>query len=531
MDLISLATGKKFKQNYERYHQPNAALDSLNWNPSESLNTSSSEVEKEQWFLSIMSTEKHKNVEDEETSYLVNWDGPQDPLNPKNWSHTKKLWIIVQICIVTMSVTFASSVFSTGVPEVVKTFHASTPVASLGTCTYLVGFSMGSLPFAPLSGIYGRFIVYFVTLLIFTVLQVGGGVAQNVWTLPILRYFQGFFGSTPLANCGGTASDIYSPLEYTFAVPILCAFPFLGPVVGPIIGDFISQSYLGWRWTFWITMIFSGAVVLLITFALPETHADTILFYKARYLRRVTGNPLRYTKNEKQRDPKSAIIRAFTNAASLLISEPIVVCFTLYVTILFAIVYINFESYPIVYSQYGFNQGEQGLSFIGIGVGILLATSFTPLVYYYYSRIFKRENGNVAPEHRLYPLFVGCFLLPISLFWLAWTCYPNKIHWIVPIISSILFGASLLLIFSVVFTYFIDTYQSLAPSALAAATLVRYSTSGGMTMVARPMYHNLGNHYATTVLACISSAMIPIPFVFYRYGKAIRSYSKYAYKD
>ncbi|EPY51058.1 MFS transporter [Schizosaccharomyces cryophilus OY26] len=538
MDLISLATGKKFEEHYAKLHRQNVenlSIDHRSFDPSISK-TSSDELDKEQWFLDVMQINKSDNVieekmhEKENKDYLVTWDGPQDALNPKNWSNMNKWWIIIQICIITMPVTFSSSVYSTGISEVVKVFHASIPVASLGTCTYLVGFSMGSLPFAPLSGIYGRFIVYLITLIVFTLLQIGGGVAQNVWTLAIIRYFQGFFGSTPLANCGGTVSDIYSPVEYTFTVPILCAFPFLGPVIGPIIGDFISQSYLGWRWTFWITMIFSGSVALLVIFTLPETHADTILYYKARYLRKVTGNPLWYTENEKQRDPKRAIVRAFTNSISLLISEPIVVCFTIYVTILFAIVYINFESYPIVYSQYGFNQGEQGLSFIGIGIGILLATSSTPIIYYYYSKNYKKMNGNVPPEYRLYPLFIGCFLLPIGLFWFAWTCYPHKIHWIVPLISSIFFGASLLLIFSVMFTYFIDTYRSLAPSALAAATLVRYSASGGMTLVARPMYHNLGDHWATTLLGFISAAMIPIPFVFFRYGKTIRSHSKYAYK-
>ena len=57
-------------------------------------------------------------------------------------------------------------------------------------------------------------------------------------------------------------------------------------------------------------------------------------------------------------------------------------------------------------------------------------------------------------------------------------------------------------------------------------TVGRYLVSGGMTVVAIPMYHNLGAHYTLTVLACIASVMAPVPFVLYRYGHAVRRMSK-----
>ena len=49
-----------------------------------------------------------------------------------------------------------------------------------------------------------------------------------------------------------------------------------------------------------------------------------------------------------------------------------------------------------------------------------------------------------------------------------------------------------------------------------------------MTIVGIPMYNNLGVHYTLTVLACISGALIPVPYVFYKYGYWIRKHSKYA---
>jgi MFS transporter, DHA1 family, multidrug resistance protein len=42
------------------------------------------------------------------------------------------------------------------------------------------------------------------------------------------------------------------------------------------------------------------------------------------------------------------------------------------------------------------------------------------------------------------------------------------------------------------------------------------------------VYQNLGPQWASTILACIGTAMSVLPFVFYKFGPAIRDKSKYA---
>lgn len=49
------------------------------------------------------------------------------------------------------------------------------------------------------------------------------------------------------------------------------------------------------------------------------------------------------------------------------------------------------------------------------------------------------EIGGSEPEFRLPPAIVGAVLVPIGLFWFAWTTYAS-VHWIVPIIGSAVFG-------------------------------------------------------------------------------------------
>lgn len=47
-------------------------------------------------------------------------------------------------------------------------------------------------------------------------------------------------------------------------------------------------------------------------------------------------------------------------------------------------------------------------------------------------------------------------------------------------------------------------------------------------LFASGMYHNLGINWATSLLGFLAVALLPVPFLFYRYGARIRKLSKYS---
>ena len=49
-----------------------------------------------------------------------------------------------------------------------------------------------------------------------------------------------------------------------------------------------------------------------------------------------------------------------------------------------------------------------------------------------------------------------------------------------------------------------------------------------MVVGAAPMYKSLGAAVTLSIWGAISAALVPVPFLFYRYGAKIRSYSKFA---
>lgn len=106
----------------------------------------------------------------------------------------------------------------------------------------------------------------------------------------------------------------------------------------------------------------------------------------------------------------------------------------------------------------------------------------------------------------------GAVLIPISLFWLAFTTYP-RVHWAVPIVASIPFGTGTLFCFSCIFAYLVTAYRPIAASAMSANTFVRTSSAAAFPLFAEQMYHRLGTVGATALLAALTTLAAPIPCV------------------
>lgn len=153
----------------------------------------------------------------------------------------------------------------------------------------------------------------------------------------------------------------------------------------------------------------------------------------------------------------------------------------------------------------------------------MLATLISPLVNRLHG-YYVRKIGPV-PEARLPHLVVVVWLLPIGMFWFAWTALP-PLPWISSILAGIPFSFALVMLFTGINAYLTDCYAGFAASALAANTMLRYLFGAGFAMFARDMFEGLGADWATTVLGFVSVVLGILPFMFYRYGDRLRAVSK-----
>lgn len=187
--------------------------------------------------------------------HIIKFNGPTDPDNPMNWNLKYKWMITAILASMTFATTFTSAIFSTAVDATSKKFRVSTEVMTLGTSLFLLGFGFGPIIWGPLSELYGRRLPLFIGILGMCLFQVGVAVALNLYTVMICRFFAGLLGSAPLAVVGGSLADFWDPVARGVTVGVYTMCTFVGPVAAPIVGGYIVESYLGWRWTEYVSVI------------------------------------------------------------------------------------------------------------------------------------------------------------------------------------------------------------------------------------------------------------------------------------
>lgn len=383
--------------------------------------------------------------------------------------------------------------------------------------------------FAPLSEIYGRRWIYASTLLLAVVFIIPCAVANNIQTLLVCRAIDGIAFSAPMTLVGGTLADLWKTEERGVPMAAFSAAPFIGPAIGPLVGGFLSDAS-GWRWLYYIQIIMAGVVYILITFTVPETYAPTILARRAKKLREETKNDRHVTEQDLDLRPLSERLRIFLlRPFQLLFTELIVFLISLYMSVLYGLLYMFFVAFPIVFQiGKGYSAGITGLMFIPIAVGVVCSALCAPFVNNHYLKLSKQYNGHPPAEIRLIPMMISCWSIPIGLFIFAWTSYKD-LTWVGPALGGFPVGFGFIFLYNSANNYLVDSYQHQAASALAAKTFLRSFWGAATVLFTAQMYKRLGDQWASSLLAFIALACCAIPFMFYYYGARIRAGSRYAY--
>ncbi|GJP94089.1 multiple drug resistance protein [Aspergillus niger] len=464
----------------------------------------------------------------ESDPFIVEWI-PNDPRNPMHFNKNMKWVYTIIAAFATFGVSMASSAYAGSIDQVIEHFNIGTEVATLGVSLFVLGFAIGPLVWAPLSELIGRQLVFFVSYMGLAVFSAGATGSKNPWTIIILRFFAGSFGSSPLTNAGGLIADVFPAEQRGLAMSVFAGSPFLGPTLGPVIGGFLGQS-AGWQWVEGFLAAFTGFIWIVQFLLVPETYAPVLLRKRADRLSKLTGKTY-ISKLDVERgrvSVTSAFGAALLRPWILLFAEPIVFLLSLYMAIVYGTLYMLFDAFPIVYQQLrGWNEGVGSLPFLGVMVGMMSAVGYNMWDNKRYKRVHEKHRGFAPPEARLPPSMIGSITIPIGLFWFAWTNGLN-VHWIVSIIASAPFGFGMVLVFLNIMSYLIDAYTIYAASVLAANSIIRSCFGAGFPLFTTYMYQNLGIHWASSIPAFLSVACLPFPFIFYKYGAAIRRKCKYA---
>ncbi|OQE22830.1 hypothetical protein PENFLA_c012G10433 [Penicillium flavigenum] len=454
-----------------------------------------------------------------------------DPENPKNWSKAFKWYCTMVVAFTCFVVAFCSSVITADVEGPIEEFGIGREASLVVITVFVIGFGLGPMVFAPMSEIVGRRPVYALTLALAVIFVIPCAVSKNIGTLIVCRLIDGIAFSAPMTLVGGTLADMWKSEERGVPMAAFSAAPFIGPAIGPLVGGYLADN-CGWRWLYWIQLILAFVAWVMITFTVPETFAPILLKNRAQKLRKAEDDPKYTTETELDARPMGEKLRIFLfRPFQLLFLEPIVLFISLYMSVIYGLLYMFFVAYPIVYmGGKGWSASNTGLMFIPLAIGVVFSACCAPFVNNHYLKVSVAYGGKPPAEKRLIPMMWACWCIPSGLFVFAWTSYPH-LHWMGPAMGGFLIGVGVILLYNSANNYLVDTYQHQAASALAAKTFIRSIWGACTVLFTEQMYERLGDQWASTLLAFIGLACCAIPYVFYFKGESIRRFSKFAFSD
>lgn len=284
----------------------------------------------------------------------------------------------------------------------------------------------------------------------------------------------------------------------------------------------------GWRWVFRVLTVASGVMTIGTMLIMRESYAPIVLRRKVQRLQKETGNDKLRSKLDNGLSHKEIFLRAIVRPTRMLLFSPIVFLLSLYMAVVYGYLYLLFTTITGLFERsYGFSQGTAGLSFLGIGIGMMLGLFiFGATSDKIVTALTKKHGTERKPEYRLPPMMIAAALIPIGLFWYGWSAQA-RVHYIMPIIGTGFVGAGLIGTFMPISTYLVDAFTIYAASAIAANTVLRSAVGALLPLAGPSMYKALGLGWGNSLMAFIAVALWPVSWLFWKYGEWIRTNKRF----
>ncbi|KAK1986089.1 major facilitator superfamily domain-containing protein [Colletotrichum cereale] len=178
-------------------------------------------------------------------------------------------------------------------------------------------------------------------------------------------------------------------------------------------------------------------------------------------------------------------------------------------------------------NKYGFSDGSSGLACLGVGIGAIVGAVLDLIWSDRIAASLLLKRGTRTPELRLPLMTYSAPLIPTGILLYGWTA-EKTIFWLVPMIGTVVFGVGIVLIFAPVISYLIEAFTDDATSTLAALMMSSGILGAVLPIIGPLMYSALGLGWGNTVLAGVSVAMAPIPWLVMKRGQGMRE--KYSHQ-
>ncbi|KAF7999012.1 hypothetical protein HF325_006544 [Metschnikowia pulcherrima] len=277
----------------------------------------------------------------------------------------------------------------------------------------------------------------------------------------------------------------------------LFRFRVSAPSFGPIIGAGLISDSGSYHWPFWFVCIVSGVLFITLSVFLPESSTSTLLYRKAERLRALTGNYRIVSQGHLdlgEKDLHTILTETFWRPFEIMIFEPVVLLINIYLGLIYAILYLWFEAFPIVfYETYGFSLVGMGASYMSQILGLLIgACVYLPIIYHRFTKKLL-AGETLAPEVHLPVCIYGSLAMSLGMIVFAWTSTPS-VHWIAPMIGAGAFMFGAFFAYQTLFNYLGMSFYRYLASVFAGNIFLRAIMGGAFPLFGRSLFVNLATN-------------------------------------
>jgi MFS family permease len=464
----------------------------------------------------------------DDQEYIVLKFTESDKQDPFNWSISRKAWITLLLCLMTLFIGLATTAYSSGIDSMTTDLGVSAELGQLGLFCFNFACAIAPLFLAPFCELVGRRVIYVGAYACFVIMFIGLALGKNIATILVMRTLSGLFGCVGTILVGGTFSDIYRPDQRAEPMACFSYVAILGTVGAPIYAGFINET-IGWRWIEGIQGLANIPLLIIIFISLRETRGGVTLHKRAKALRQATGDKRWKSKMDLEaKNIKEMLHSSSIKAVHLLVTEPVVFAFGLWIAFAWFITFLFLSVIPITFQEKRrWSAGVAGLPYISLCIGVTIGFAANFLQIRKYKSIMNSRDRKILPESRLYGAMCGAGFLPIGLFIYSFTQY-GYLPWIAPTVALAPIAIGIFFIFESTYSFTSDCYGENSSSAIAGQGLMRNTLGGVAPLFASQFFHNVGSQYAGLILALAGTILTFIPFIMFKYGHVLRERSRLA---
>ncbi|MBF0102157.1 MAG: MFS transporter [Desulfobacterales bacterium] len=148
-------------------------------------------------------------------------------------------------------------------PMIQREFSIDAVLLSWIATSYILSTVIVLLPIGKIGDIYGRKLIFFLGVCLFTLSSFISGFANSPALLIGCRVLQGIAGAMLTTTAMAIVVSVFPPNQRGRAIGILVSAVYLGLASGPFIGGILTQHW-GWRSIFWVNVPF-GLIMIFLT--------------------------------------------------------------------------------------------------------------------------------------------------------------------------------------------------------------------------------------------------------------------------